>query len=256
PTVAELAAMAVSSRGERAEQGPVTGEVPLTPIQRWFFEQQSPDVNHWNMALLFESGASLVPSLVRGALRSLLAHHDALRLRFSNTPAGWRQRMVAADDHGPFAAIELSAVPAGEREAAPRQASAAAQTTLDLADGPLIRLLLFDMGEGRATRLLIAVHHQAVDAVSWRILLEDFEAAYRQLECGEPVRLPLKTTSFRQWAQHLAEAARTSEVRGQAGYSLASCEAEARPLPTDFPRRENREGSARTLSLSLASPQP
>src|SRR5205085_3356907 len=101
PTVAELAAMAVSSRGERAEQGPVTGEVPLTPIQRWFFEQQSPDVNHWNMALLFESGASLVPSLVRGALRSLLAHQDALRLRFSNTPAGWRQRMVAADDQCP-----------------------------------------------------------------------------------------------------------------------------------------------------------
>src|SRR5205085_9757588 len=84
---------------------------------------------------------------------------------------------------------------------------------------------------------------------------EDFETAYRQLERGEPVRLPLKTTSFRQWAQHLAEAARTSEVRGQAGYWLASCEAEARPLPTDFARGENREGSARTLSVSLGEAQ-
>lgn len=255
PTIAQLAAVATNERGELAEQGPVTGDVPLTPIQRWFFEQSSPDVNHWNMAVLFETSAPLIPAFAEGALSHLLAHHDALRLRFTNTPEGWRQQIVAADDHTPFAVIDLSGVPASEREAALRRSSAATQTTLDLAYGPLIRVLLFDLGEGRANRLLMIVHHLAVDAISWRILLEDFETAYKQLERGEPVRLPLKTASFKQWAHHLAEASQTSPLREQAAHWLACCEDAAGSLPIDFAAGENREGSARTLSVSLDEAQ-
>jgi amino acid adenylation domain-containing protein/non-ribosomal peptide synthase protein (TIGR01720 family) len=254
PTIAELAAMAVNRRSERAEQGEGAGEAPLTPIQRWFFEQRSPNVNHWNMALSFETSAPLIPSIVESALRSLLAHHDALRLRFTETSAGWRQ-CIAADDQAPFATIDLSGLPADEQEAALRQASAAAQTALNISHGPLIRLLLFDMGEGRANRLLLVVHHLAIDAVSWRILLEDFETAYRQLERGERARLPLKTTPFMRWAQQLTEGVRTPEIREQTNYWLTLGEEEARPLPIDFAHGENLEGSARTLSVSLGEAQ-
>ncbi|HZF38511.1 MAG TPA: amino acid adenylation domain-containing protein, partial [Blastocatellia bacterium] len=254
PTIAELAAMAVNHRSERAEQGQGAGEAPLTPIQRWFFEQQSPNVNHWNMALSFETSAPLIPSIVESALRSLLAHHDALRLRFTKTSVEWRQ-CVVADDQAPFEAIDLSGLPADEQEAALRQASAAAQTALNISHGPLIRLLLFDMGEGRANRLLMVVHHLAIDAVSWRILLEDFETAYRQLERGELPRLPLKTTPFMRWAQHLTEAARTPEIREQTDYWLTLREEDAGQLPIDFAHGENLEGSACALSVSLGEEQ-
>src|SRR5262249_26717888 len=200
----------------------------------------------------------LIPSLVESALRILLAHHDALRQRFTKTSAetliGWRQRIVA-DDQASFAAIDLSGLPADEQEAALRQARAAAETTLNISHGPLIRLLLFDMGEGQANRLLMVVHHLAIDAVSWPILLEDFETAYRQLERGERPRLPLKTTPFMRWAQHLTEGATTSEIREQTDYWLALREEEARPLPIDFAHGENLEGSARTLSVSLGEAQ-
>ena len=37
-----------------AEQGTCSGPVPLTPIQRWFFERDLPDPHHWNQALLLE----------------------------------------------------------------------------------------------------------------------------------------------------------------------------------------------------------
>ena len=33
-----------------AEQGAVTGAVPLTPIQRWFFEQELPEPQHFNQS--------------------------------------------------------------------------------------------------------------------------------------------------------------------------------------------------------------
>ena len=41
----------------QAEQGPVTGPVPLTPIQHWFFEQDLAEPHHYNQALLLRSAA-------------------------------------------------------------------------------------------------------------------------------------------------------------------------------------------------------
>src|SRR5262249_566875 len=43
PTVSALAAMAEEAGTSLAEQGPVVGEAPLTPIQRWLVDQASPE---------------------------------------------------------------------------------------------------------------------------------------------------------------------------------------------------------------------
>ncbi|MBV9787617.1 MAG: amino acid adenylation domain-containing protein, partial [Chloroflexi bacterium] len=47
-TIAELAAVVSSNQPIQAEQGLVTGDVVLTPIQQWFFEQQFAEPQHWN----------------------------------------------------------------------------------------------------------------------------------------------------------------------------------------------------------------
>ncbi|MEV7740180.1 condensation domain-containing protein, partial [Streptomyces sp. NPDC088921] len=56
----------------------------------------------------------------------------------------------------------------------------------------------------RPVFLLLVVHHLVVDAVSWRILLEDLETAYRQAVQGGPVTLGERGTSFREWSRRLA----------------------------------------------------
>ncbi|MEM6402439.1 MAG: condensation domain-containing protein, partial [Cyanobacteria bacterium P01_D01_bin.116] len=48
-TIAELAAVA-DTVSINAEQGNVTGIVPLTPIQHWFFAQNFADSHHWNQS--------------------------------------------------------------------------------------------------------------------------------------------------------------------------------------------------------------
>ena len=48
--------------------------------------------------------------------------------------------------------------------------------------------------------LLIVAHHLVVDGFSWRIILEDLVTTYNQLRSGAPLKLPAKTTSFRDWA--------------------------------------------------------
>ncbi|HHB89900.1 MAG TPA: amino acid adenylation domain-containing protein, partial [Anaerolineae bacterium] len=82
PTIAGLAAVAETGEAVHAEQGEVTGEAPLTPIQRWFFAQNFPHPEHWNQAILLDVGQPLDPDLLAEAVAALVRHHDALRLRF------------------------------------------------------------------------------------------------------------------------------------------------------------------------------
>ncbi|MFP5284432.1 MAG: amino acid adenylation domain-containing protein, partial [Thermoanaerobaculia bacterium] len=68
-----------------AGQGAVAGEVPLTPIQRWFFEQGFADPHHFNQTLLLESREALDPAALERAMAAVVEHHDALRMRFDGS---------------------------------------------------------------------------------------------------------------------------------------------------------------------------
>ena len=87
-TIAELALVAESVAHPGFEQGLITGEAPLTPIQMWFFEQAFADQHHWNQATLLELKQDLDPALLEKAIRQLALHHDALRLRFQPSALG------------------------------------------------------------------------------------------------------------------------------------------------------------------------
>jgi hypothetical protein len=114
---------------------------------------------------------------------------------------------------------------------------------------------LFDLGPRQSSRLLILIHHLAVDGVAWRILLEDLMTAYQQVRRGENAQLPPKTTSFRDWAQKLAAYARTAELKQELGYWLAPARVKTPRLLMDYPvgPEANTEASARVVSVSLTA---
>ena len=203
-TVAELAAVAGTVEAVEAEQGEVAGAAPLSPIQRWFFASGRPDRHWFNQSFLLVVDRSVEPAAVERAVARLLAHHDALRLRFREVESVWTQELAPAGEL-PFEIVDLSAVAEGERRAALEARTAALQASLDLEAGPIFRAALFDLGEGEPRRLLLSVHHLAVDGVSWRILLEDLE----RLLAGRD--LPKKTTSWKAWTERLAASAPTFE---------------------------------------------
>ena len=86
-------------------------------------------------------------------------------------------------------------------------AAAAAQGSLELSAGRLLRVVHFRMGESEGERVLLIIHHLAVDGVSWRVLLEELEQGYRQSAVGGEIELGERGLSFRQWAQLRAAAA-------------------------------------------------
>jgi amino acid adenylation domain-containing protein/non-ribosomal peptide synthase protein (TIGR01720 family) len=251
-TIAELAQMVGMAEAVEAEQGLVLGPVPLTPIQQWFFEQELEDGHHFNQAVLLEVKGDLEAGVLEEAVRVLEEHHDALRLRFERGPLGWRQE-VASPGGDAFSRIDLSWAAVGEETAAVEGTAAELQKSLNFVRGPLWRAALLELGGGRGSRLLITIHHLAVDGVSWRVLLDDLDTACAQLARGERVRFPRKTTSFRRWAEKLREYAESEELAGERDYWRAVCGAQEHPPPLDGPRGENTAGSTGVVGTVLGA---
>jgi non-ribosomal peptide synthase protein (TIGR01720 family) len=253
-TIADLAAVAGTASVIWAEPGVVTGEVPLVPIQQWFFEQNLPEPHHWNQAILMEGWPTLDPTLLERAVQQLLVHHDALRLRVVEGESGWQQVMAGPDGTVPFLAIDLSELSEVNQRLLLETAAAQVQASLNLSQGPLLRVVLLELGSAQPSRLLIVIHHLAVDGVSWRILLEDLLTAYEQLSRGQTIELPPKTTSFKQWAERLREYAQMESVKAEMDYWLAEGRSRVSRLPVDYPegRSANTEASSRTVTVSLS----
>lgn len=228
-TIAELAQIVTPTTEIPAEQGLVTGHVPLTPIQQWFVEQNLPEPHHFNQSFLFEISPNLKPELLQQVLQQLLLHHDALRLRLISFGNTWQLLNAAAEETEIFSTIDLSQIAPSSQIAAVETAAAQLQDSLNLSSGPIIRVTLFHLGNHQPNRLLIIIHHLAVDGVSWRILLEDLITAYQQLSWGETIQLPAKTTSFKDWAVRLTEYAQSQTAIAELDYWLTQEESKIAP---------------------------
>ena len=194
PTIAALASVATAiphplSTSNQPSPDDLTAEFPLTPIQRWFFEQKLEDSHHWNQSFLFTLSDRLDPDALSRALHTLVQRHDALRLRFARSGNTWTPCIVTQGS----ADLLITYQDSDDLEAR----CAELQTRLDYQTGPILRAALFDAGEDRPGRLCIAIHHLAIDGVSWRILIEDLES----ILTGKP--LPAPTASWPQWARQL-----------------------------------------------------
>ncbi|HEY0019273.1 MAG TPA: amino acid adenylation domain-containing protein [Longimicrobium sp.] len=251
PTIAELATVAGTAAPVQAEQGPVTGPAPLTPSQQWFFDGEPADPHHWNHAAYVALPHGADPAVVGAALEALAAHHDALRLRFERGEDGWRQWLAEPGEPVPLEVVDLGDVADDEVDAAVLPHAERAQAGLDLARGPLVRGVLFDLGASRPPRLLLVVHHLVVDAVSWPIVLEDLQTAYLALAAGAAPRLPAKTTSFKAWTERLAAHAHSPEILAQAEFWHASLPASLPPLPMDDAGAPDTEEHSAVVQVAL-----
>src|ERR1043165_2067957 len=211
-TIRALAEVVGSREGVQAEQGLVSGSVALTPIQHYFFEQELVERDHYNQALLLELPAETDVELVREVMKRLVLRHDALRLRFREQEGEWRQSYAGAEaaEQDYFEVVDLSGVAERSRELTRRCGEM--QQRLNIGTGPLLRVGYFGLGAGERKRLLLAIHHLAVDGVSWRILVEELQAGYAALARGVEAEWGAKTSSYQQWAAALVEYAQRVEA--------------------------------------------
>jgi amino acid adenylation domain-containing protein/non-ribosomal peptide synthase protein (TIGR01720 family) len=241
----------VSSEVVAAEQGAVSGAVRLTPIQQWFFEREQVAAGHYNQSVLLKVRADIEVEKLAEALRELMRQHDALRLRFKRNGGGWQAWNAGAEELS-FERVELRGDCGAGRGAAIEERARQLQGSLNLSEGPLVRALYFDCGPGEAGRLLLVVHHLAVDGVSWRILLEDLQRGYEQLSKGAAVELGAKSTSYQRWAEELHGQAQAAEMGGQVGYWAEQPWQRAQLLAVTKGSGRETIATARTVTKSLS----
>lgn len=250
-TIAELAAVAKESRGLSAEQGIITGTVPLSPIQQWFLEQNQEDVHYYNQAVLLEVPSDINIEFIKKATVILLEHHDALRLSFVVTNGLWHEEYKSLIEVIPVYIEDISSLSREEQIIIIEQLGSVHQASLDLSKGNIFRIVLFECGENNTNRLLFVIHHLAVDGISWRILLQDFSTLYTQLEKQAEINLSAKTTSFKEWSNKLIQYSKTEKTN--VTYWLEQSSQKVNTIPIDFvvDSQYNTVGSSEKIEIEL-----
>jgi len=245
-TIAGLATVAQQGSAVQvdAEQGLVVGALPLTPVQHWLLAQELPELHHFNQSVLLSLPDDLNVDALRLAFAAVLNHHDALRLRYSLQDGAWQQHSVAELDDIPLMQQTID-----EDDATGLiNHSLACQQSLNLSDGPLTRMVLFQ--RGASLRLFWCIHHLAVDGVSWRTLLEDLHTAYNQYNRAETLKLPPKTSSYKAWAEHLQHYLHSEQLAAELPYWQSLSEV---PLPIDIPGGTNSREYQQDITIALSA---
>ncbi|MCX2933579.1 amino acid adenylation domain-containing protein [Mycobacterium sp. CVI_P3] len=237
-TVAGLARVATVADGDEhiADEG--VGPLLATPIIRWLHDVAGP-VDQFNQTVLIQAPVGVTEDDVLVVLQAVLDRHAMLRLRVDEDSAGgWS--LTVPEPGSVDARTCLHAVDVLSDETVTK-----ARSRLNPAAGAMVSALW----AAPAGQLLMIVHHLAVDGVSWRILLEDFNLAWAQLHGGQQIELPAPRTSFARWASILAEHAHQPEVLNTAERwrQIASVPA---PLPAVQPVIDTY-ANAGSLSVEL-----
>ena len=214
-TVSGLAALADRERGR--SMAPVVddvgvGPVEMTPIIAWLREvggELGGAVDGYNQSMTVSTPPGMGIDQLTVVVQALLDRHDSLRLGLDGDgdwglvvrPIG----AVAAADC--VVRVDVERADEATYARAFDRAAAGVLEKLDLRAGALAQFVWFDAGHEATGRLLVVVHHLAIDGVSWRVLLPDFALAWAQVEAGQTIDLPETGTSLRRWAHLLNQAA-------------------------------------------------
>ncbi|MEE4202370.1 MAG: amino acid adenylation domain-containing protein [Halieaceae bacterium] len=252
-TVREQASAATRSDIVTADQQRITGSLALTPIQHWFFEGDNPQPQHFNWATFIRLPPGLSDADLRHALTRLIEHHDALRMRFWQDEQGtWQAHVAASIEPIPLSKVTMASAGENARRQLMAEQAELAQRSLDLAQGPIFRLLWLDDGpQQRGTGLLI-VHHLVVDAISMPILVNDLNRLLRQIKAKLSLELPLKTDSIKRWSETLLEQAQSEWLDAERHFWLAPYPDDIARLPVDHPGGVNTRLSEQEETLLLS----
>ncbi|WP_307393908.1 condensation domain-containing protein, partial [Caldalkalibacillus horti] len=242
-TIAELNNY-VKTHTQEINQEPVTGDMPLSPVQHWFFNQSYTDQHHFNQSVMLYHPSGFEVESLRKVLDQMLIHHDALRMVYQQSDSGIAQINRGIQDKlHDFEMFDLY-----EEEHVEERIEALAndiQGTIHLYKGPLVKVGLFRTKNG--DHLLIAIHHLVVDGVSWRILLEDIFRGYAQIQAGEEIMFQSKSHSFKEFTERLRMYANSKKALKELSY-WQQLENDAGPLLIEEPQHKTgrRENSKNT----------
>ncbi|MEO8109317.1 MAG: amino acid adenylation domain-containing protein [Ginsengibacter sp.] len=199
------------------EQGLLKGAAGLLPIQQWYLEDSWKSISHFNQSVLLGIDKNISPVLLGLVFDKLVSHHDALRFKYFQKEGKWHQEY--GTNSGGLITEDLRSVEEGQLGIVITKKADMHQRSLDIYKGDLIRMVWMQTPDTeKQNRLLIIVHHLAIDGVSWRILVENIEYLITELQNNPKADLGVKSTSYRQWYEALKQYGELPSVLSQINY--------------------------------------
>ena len=186
------------------EQGEVTGIVGKTPILRFFESLKLACPQHFNQSKVIDV-TEISDDIVKEIITNIVTHHDMMRAVYRN--GSFEVLSTAESKMFDMYSFDMTSEEYTAEELFRKCTEI--QASIDIENGPVVKAAIFDFGDER--KLLIIVHHIAIDTVSWQILREDFETIYNEISEGKDITLPPKTASYIEWSKTLEEY-KTSEI--------------------------------------------
>lgn len=244
-TISELAPWLTPVSASTATQGLVTGALPLNPIQRWFFATQQHGLDHFNQSMFIEMENIPERAELEQALINLCTHHDALRSRFYRDGDNWCGEITGNPDNFILAEWQEKNWHWGSELLTTRLAEL--QTSLNIDKGILLAVGVFRSPSQQG--ICIALHHLAVDVISWNVLLQDLQICLDAATQKKTPALAAKTHSVIEWNNALVEIANQETTIASLDYWLAIAQTNIRPICSDAPA--SYVSDARTVSYQL-----
>lgn len=208
-------ALVLKRINEYADQAPVVGEVPWSPIQAWFIQGSIEFKSHFSQTVVVNFSEPIQKITLELIFQKLLDHHDMLRAVVKSENGRLFQEILRARDI-PVVVEEYDLREENEPNRFINESAERGQAGIVLSTGPLMKMKLFQGHDG--SRLLIIIHHLIVDGISWRILFEDIQQLHNQIKKRLPLALPPKTSSYRDWSTCIAHYAASADHQTATAY--------------------------------------
>ncbi len=261
PTLEELARFIETKRRD-AETSGLEGELNartsvdqplpiLPPATRFLKERDNLDPHRWNIAQLLECDTPLDSALIEQSVRMVAKRHDALDFRLTDDQSSWFSLSEEEAGSGIVSHVDLSAVSDRELPQAIGDLAEQEHAGLHLEQGPVVRVVMIDLGPERSHRLLVLAHHLAVDGTSWPVLVRDIVWTYEQLSGHRKESLVAPTAPYRAWANALLSMGADPNFLAQIDHWTNRPWNEVKPLPKT-PDAVNTNQSVRTIETRLS----
>jgi len=208
PTVASLSdcISQISSSEQKLEAPPIDrvsrdGELPLSFAQQrlWFLDRLQPGDPAYNIPAAVRLKGAIDLTALERSFQAVINRHEALRTTFGAVE-GRPIQLINPEPTFALSVIDLQHFPQSQREAeAMRLAAEEAQQPFDLANWPLMRVTLLQLGETEFI-LLLTIHHIVADGWSLGVLVREMATLYEAFCTGKPSPLPELSIQYADYA--------------------------------------------------------
>jgi len=147
-------------------------EIPLTPMQSWFFNAVQGNLNHYNQAIILRSYNYSDHTKVHAALKGIEARFPLLKSTF---PDKTKAKLLIDNT---LNIAEYAIENSREEKVEIASISDAMMKSMDIASGPLFLVSYIRAPSGDC--LIFTAHHLVIDAISWHLILQTFDEYYNQ----------------------------------------------------------------------------